>query len=84
MNKNKAGLVFGSFVGLIHLVQGVLIALGFAQPLMDFIYNLHSLNNPFAVAPFSFMRSVVLVIVTFLIGYVFGYVFATIWNKFHK
>ena len=74
----------GSFVGLIHLVQGILIALGFAQPLMDFIYNIHSLNNPFTVMPFNFMRSLGLVIITFLIGYIFGYVFATLWNKFHR
>jgi len=84
MNKHKVGLVLGSFAGLIHLVWGVLIALGFAQPLMNFIYNMHSLNNSFTVAPFSLARSVILVIITFLVGYVFGYVFATLWNKVHR
>jgi hypothetical protein len=84
MNKNKVALVFGSFLGLFHVVWGILVAMGLAQGLLDFIYNLHSLNNPLTVMPFDFMRTLGLVIVTFLVGYVFGYVFATLWNKLHK
>jgi hypothetical protein len=84
MNRKKVALVVGSFAGLFHLVWGLLIAFGWAQSLLDFIYNLHSLNNPFTVMPFDFMRTVGLVIVTFLVGYIFGFVFAEIWNKFHK
>ncbi len=84
MNQKKVALVLGSFAGLVHLVWGVLIALGFAQPLMDFIYKMHSLNNPFTVAPFDLMRSLGLVVVTFLVGYVAGYVFSAIWSKFHR
>jgi hypothetical protein len=84
MNKNRVGLVVGSFLAVVHLVWGVLIALGLAQPLMDFVYSLHSLNNPFTVAPFDFMHSIGLVVVTFLVGYIFGYVFATLWHKIHR
>lgn len=84
MSPKKVALVLGSFTGLIHLVWGVLIALGFAQPLMDFIYRMHSLNNPFTFTSFSLMRSVSLVIITFLVGYVWGYIFATLWNKVHR
>lgn len=84
MNKNKVALVVGSFFGLLHLVWGLLIAFGWAQATFDFIYNLHSLNNPFTVMPFDFVRTLGLIIVTFLVGYVFGYVFAVIWSKFHK
>ena len=84
MNKNKIGLVLGSFAGLLHLVWGLFIAFGLAQPLLDFIYNLHSLNNPFVVMSFDIIRIVGLVIFTFIMGYIFGYVFAIIWNKLHK
>lgn len=84
MNKNKIGLILGSFAGLFHLVWGLLIVFGLAQPLLDFIYNLHSLNNPFTVMPFDLVRTLGLIVVTFLVGYVFGYVFAMIWNKFHQ
>ncbi|MFH1233415.1 MAG: hypothetical protein V1649_02065 [Patescibacteria group bacterium] len=84
MNKNKVALVVGSFVGLFHLVWGLLIAFGFAQSLLDFIYSLHSLNNPFSVMSFDLTRIIGLIIVTFLVGYVFGYIFAMLWNKFHQ
>ena len=84
MNKNKIGLVLGSFAGLLHLVWGLFIAFGLAQPLLDFIYNLHSLNNPFIVMPFDLMHTLGLIVVTFLVGYVFGYVFAALWNRVHK
>src|SRR5258708_5390353 len=81
MNKNKVGLAFGSFVGFVHLIWSVLIALGWAQPWMDFVYRMHSLNNPFTVAPFDLVRSGELVVITFVVGYVVGFIFATIWNK---
>jgi len=84
MNKNKVALVVGTFAGLFHLVWGLLIAFGLAQALLDFIYNLHSLNNPFTVMSFDLMRTIGLIIVTFLMGYIFGYVFAALWNKLHK
>ncbi len=84
MNAKKVGLVLGSFIGLVHLVWSVLIALGFAQPLLDFIYSMHSLNNPFMVASFDMMRSIELIGITFVIGNIVGYVFATLWNKLHQ
>lgn len=84
MNKHKVGLALGSFLGLFHLVWGLLIAFGMAQALLDFVYNLHSLNNPFTVMPFDLMRTAGLVVFTSLMGYIFGYVFATVWNKVHK
>ena len=84
MNKHKVGLVVGSFLSMWHLIWGILVAVGFAQPLLNFIYNLHSLNNPFMVMPFDFMRTLGLVIVTFVVGYVVGYVFANIWHHIHK
>ena len=84
MNKNKVALVLGSFAGLFHIVWGLLIAFGLAQGLLDFIYNLHSLNNPFTVMPFDLMRTIGLVVMTFIVGYVVGYVFAMLWYKIHR
>ena len=84
MNTNKTGLVFGSLMALFHLIWGILVAFGLAQALLDFILNLHSLNNPYIVMPFDLMRTIGLIIVTFLVGYVFGYVMAMLWNKIHK
>ena len=44
MNKahvNEVGLVIGSLMGLFHLVWALLVAIGVAQALMDFIFNVH-------------------------------------------
>ena len=84
MNKNKVALALGSLMALFHLVWGLFIAFGWAQSMLDFVYNLHSLNNPFTVMPFDLMRTVGLIVFTFIMGYILGYVFAILWNKFHK
>jgi len=84
LDKHKAGLVFGSVMGLWHLVWSLLVAGNFAQRLLNWIYQIHFLNNPFQVADFVFVRAVVLIVVTAVIGYVVGWVFAVIWNRLHR
>ena len=84
MNKRKMGLVLGSFAALMHLAWVVLIAFGWAQPLMDFVYKMHSLNNPFTVMQFDFMRAIGLIVIAFIMGNIVGNVFAMVWNKIHK
>jgi hypothetical protein len=83
INHNKAGLVLGSFIGLIHLIWSILVAAGWAQPLADFIYGMHFLNNPFHVKQFEIVTAVELVVITFVVGYVAGNVLALLWQKFH-
>ena len=84
MNSHKIGLVVGSFAGFMHLVWSLLVAFGWAQGLLDFIYHLHSLSSPFTVMPFDLGRSALLIIVTFCIGYIIGNIFAFFWKKLHK
>ncbi|MDE2025663.1 MAG: hypothetical protein KGJ07_04170 [Patescibacteria group bacterium] len=81
MKPQKTALVVGLFVGGFHLLWSVLVLLGFGQPLLDFIYWLHFLANPFIVAPFDITRALLLIIVTFLVGYTGGWCFALLWNK---
>lgn len=84
MNEKKLGLILGSFFGLMHLLWSILIALGFAQSFLNFVFNMHSLNNPYMVMPFDLMRSIGLIIITSVVGYIVGNILAMIWNKFHK
>ena len=84
MNKHKMGLVFGSFAAFMHLVWSVLIAFGWTQIWMDFVLGMHSLNNPYTVMNFDLMRSIELIVLTFVVGYVFGVVLAFFYNKFHR
>ncbi|MDO8585298.1 MAG: hypothetical protein Q7R85_04255 [bacterium] len=83
LQHKKVALTFGVFVGGLHVVWSALVALGWAQGLLDFITTLHFINNPVAVGPFSFGIAALLVAVTFAVGYAVGWVFASVWNKMH-
>jgi hypothetical protein len=84
INQHKVGLMMGSFAGLWHLVWSLLVAIGLAQPLLDFIFNLHMIDNPVHVQSFDIMHALLLIVVTAAVGYVGGYVLATLWNYYHK
>lgn len=80
LNLNTTGMVLGTVFGLWHLVWSVFVAGGFAQTLMDWVFVLHFLNNPFTVGSFNLMTAVTLIVFTSIIGYVVGWVFAYLWN----
>ena len=84
LNTQKTALVVGLFIGGWHLIWSLLIATGLAQLLLDFVYWLHMLNNPFQVAPFNLTRAALLIVVTFVVGCAGGWFFALLWNKLHK
>jgi len=84
INPVKAGLTLGAFVGGIHLVWSILVAFGWAQPLIDFIFWAHMFSMPFTVKAFDSTAAVTLIVVTSIIGYIFGYIFALIWNRMHR
>lgn len=84
LNKNLTGLAFGAFLGLFHACWALLILFGWAQALMDWIFNLHMITPPYTIAPFSWGMALLLIVVTAVLGYIFGWVFAWIWNKLHR
>lgn len=84
LNNNTIGFITGSFIGLWHLLWVLLIAIGLAQPLMDWIFELHLLSNPFHVLGFDLGRAISLVVVTFTVGYIMGWIFSLLWNFFLK
>lgn len=84
MNKNKTGLIFGSFLAFFHLVWSVLVGLGIAQAWLNFILDMHMINMPITIMPFDLIKAIGLIVLTFVIGYIFGFVFSTIHNKLHK
>jgi len=84
LNKNKAGLVTGGFLGLWHVIWSMFAALGWLQALTHFVLRLHFVDISYKIMPFSIRKAVVLVAVASLAGYVLGYVVASIWNRVHK
>lgn len=84
LNTNKTGLVVGVFMAAFHLVWSLLVLVGWAQPLLDFVFTLHMISPVYQVMAFSWVNALGLIILTFVVGYVLGFVFAVIWNKLHR
>ncbi|MCL4365954.1 hypothetical protein M1437_01885 [Patescibacteria group bacterium] len=84
LNKQKVALIFAVFGGGWHLLWSLLVLLKVAQGILDFIYRIHMLNNPFRVSPFNPTTAILLIIVTTALGYGMGWVFAALWNKLHN
>jgi hypothetical protein len=80
----QTSLITGLCLSSLHLSWIVLILLGWAQPLMDFVFKLHMLNSPFQVQPFDLGLAVSLVLITFVIGAFYGLVFVLIKNLLAK
>lgn len=78
------GLAVGAFLGLFHLGWAVLVALGWAQALMDFVLSLHMVHLSYVVGPFDLGMAAGLVAFTAVVGYVGGYIAALLWNWTHK
>ncbi|OGG68791.1 hypothetical protein A3H77_00150 [Candidatus Kaiserbacteria bacterium RIFCSPLOWO2_02_FULL_56_11] len=81
LKPHKVGITLGAFVGLIHVVWSVIVALGWGQGLVDFIVKIHMVEVTHTVLPFDIWSAIMLVIVTAAVGYVFGHVFALVWNR---
>ena len=83
-NNNTWGLIVGVFLGGFHALWAILIGVGLAQVLIDWIFKLHMIRPPYVIAPFDVVLAIILVVVTFVIGYILGWVLAAICNALCK
>ena len=83
ISKHKLGLVVGYFLGLWHLTWSLLVALGLAQPLINWVFRLHFIQPPYTVTPFRLSLAIVLIAITTTLGYIVGWVLGAIWNRLH-
>jgi hypothetical protein len=83
-NPNKVGLVIGALIGGWHFVWSLLVVIGRAQPIIDFIFWAHMIKRVYFVKAFDPLAAVTLIIITGVIGYVFGFLGAAIWNRLHR
>ena len=84
LNPQKAAITVGLFIGGWHLVWSLLVAFGWAQPLVDFVLWMHMLSLPYVVKPFDISAATTLIILTTVAGYIFGLIFARIWNRMYR
>lgn len=76
----RTALTFGVFMALFHAAWAALVAVRWAQPLLDFIFRLHFIAPPYRVGAFDPATATALVGVTFALGAVGAGVFAAVWN----
>ena len=81
---NKVGLVIAALIGGWHFVWVILVVLGWAQPIINFIFWAHMIRPVYVVGPFDPKAAVTLLVITFFSGYAFGYLGGSLWNRLHR
>ena len=84
MNLFRTSVIGGLSLASLHLCWVLLVAIEWAQPLLDFIFKLHMLNSPFQVQVFNPLLALGLLGATFLIGCFYGALFYFIRRQFIK
>jgi hypothetical protein len=84
INLHKAGLTFGALIGSWHLLWALMVTLGFAQPIINFVLWMHFIKPLYVISPFNIGTAIALVAITSLVGYAMGLIFAIIWNLLHR
>ena len=62
----------------------ILVALGWAQPVIDFVFWIHFIRPIYVIEPFEVTRAGMLVVMTAGMGFLMGSIFALVWNALHK
>ena len=81
INSIRFGVSIGLFLAVAHAAWAVLVAVGWAQTLMNFVFWAHFITPPYHIEPFDFMGATVLLTFVFVIGLVFGTGGGLIWNR---
>jgi hypothetical protein len=84
INPIKSGLVFGMLMGAWHFLWATLVAFGWAQTVINFIFWIHFITPIYIIQPFHLGVALALIAITTSIGFVVGYVFAQLWNWLHR
>ena len=84
INPVRSGLAVGAVVGLWHLTWSLLVAFGWAQRVIDFVFWMHFIKPVYVVEAFDPATAMVLIAITSTVGYIIGAVFGLIWNSVHR
>jgi len=84
LNPRKTAGVLAVLFGAWHVLWSLLVLLGWAQPVIDFVLWMHFLKPVYVVEGFEIGRSLILIAVTAAIGAAIGTCFAVLWNRMHR
>ena len=83
-NPPNVGLVIAALIAGWHVIWSGLVLIGWAQPILDFVFWAHMIKPVYFVKPFDPTAAVALIAIMSVIGYVFGFLGAVIWNPLHR
>jgi len=81
---HKPALAIAVFVAVLHALWLIAVAAGFAQSLMDWIFSLHMLNNPYNIMSFDMVNAILLLIVPAVSSYIAVLIFGLVWKTMMK
>ena len=74
----KSMVVGAALLSSLHFAWLVLVYMGIAQMVMDFIFKIHMLNSPLQVQPFEWPYAILLITITFSVGALYGWLYSVI------
>ena len=77
----KAGMAVGGTAVVMHIIWAVIVALGWGQGFLNFVFTAHMVRPQFVVGSFDFATTLMLLVLVGLVGYVVGFIFANVWNR---
>jgi len=77
----RTGIILGLFLAAFHACWALLVALGWAQGLMNFVFWAHFIAPPYHIEPFEVARAGVLIAFVFAMGAIMGWAGALLWNS---
>ena len=81
INPVRFAVALGLVLAVFHAGWALMVAMGWAQPMIDFIFWAHFITPPFHVEVFQPGRAAILIGFTFLAGLLLGFAGGHLWNK---
>ena len=76
----KAGMMLSLVLASLHAVWAALVAIGWGQAVLDFLFWLHMLGPAWKVQPFEPAAALFLILATGTIGFVMGSLASVFWH----
>ncbi len=81
LNPYKTGLALGGLSAATHIIWSIIVALGWGQAWLDFVFTMHMIKPVLKVNAFDFGSAIGVVVIAAVIAFIMGNVFAHIWNR---